>query len=253
MLARRTVGKRDLDAAIGGAQAAEMNQSDPKKRRYPRYEVAGLGGHLVVPIQIRVINVGLGGMALETHSYLQFGRAYTLKLEGGGSSLSLTGTVAWCSLRETTRTAEGEVLPVYRAGLKFEALSGERSQRLWGLIRRHALVEIEDSVLGRFKVDLPADTRLGSSYDFAVRKLSLSGLLIETDFQPDVDARFDLQIQLGARRWATRARVASIPSVGRRSAGELTQVGLEFCDLDSNRASQLASFINTRLKGSSSS
>ena len=230
-----------------------MSHTDAEKRRYPRYEVAGLGGHLVVPIQIQVINVGLGGMALETHSYLQFGRVYTLRLEGGERSLSLTGTVAWCALRKTTKSSAGEVLPVYRAGLKFEALSGDRSRELWELIRQHALVEIEDSVLGRFKVNLPADTRLGSSYDFAVRKLSLSGLLIETDFEPELDASFDLRIQLGQKRWGTRARVASIPRVGRRSEGELTQVGLEFCHLDPGSISQLSSFIEGRLKRSSSS
>ena len=223
------------------------------KRRFPRYEVAGVDGHLVVPIRIRVINVSLGGMALETHSYLQFGRAYTLRLEGGERRLSLTGTVAWCSLRQTAKSEDGEVLPVYRAGLKFEALSGESTRELWDLIRSHALVDIEDSVLGRFKVDLPADARMGSSYDFAVRKLSLSGLLIETDFEPDLDASFDLQIQLGPRRWGSRARVASIPRVGRRSAGVLTHVGLEFCDLAAGQKSQLRSFIDTRLKGAPTS
>lgn len=230
-----------------------MNRSDPEHRRFPRYEVAGLEGHLVVPIHIRVINVSLGGMALETHSYLQFGRAYTLKLGGGEESLSLTGTVAWCSLRKTTKSVDGEILPVYRAGLKFEALSGDHTRDLWDLIRSHALLELEDSVLGRFKVELPADARMGSSYDFAVRKLSLSGLLIETDFEPDLDTSFDLQIRLGPRRWATRARVASIPRVGRRSEGVLTQVGLEFCRLDAGRISQLRSFIDTRLKDSPSS
>jgi len=230
-----------------------MSQSETEQRRYPRYEVAGLGGHLVVPIHIRVINVSLGGMALETNSYLQFGRAYTLKLEGGEQSLSLTGTVAWCSLRKTTKSPDGEFLPVYRAGLRFEALSGERSRDLWDLIRSHALVEIEDSVLGRFRVDLPADAQMGSSYDFAVRKLSLSGLLIETDYEPDLNASFDLQIRLGPRRWRTRARVASIPRAGRKSAGVLTQVGLEFCKLDPGRISQLRSFIGTRIKDSPTS
>lgn len=230
-----------------------MTRGNVLQRRHPRYEVAGLGGHLVVPIRIRVINVSLGGMALETNSYLQFGRAYTLKLQGGDQCLSLTGTVAWCALRQTQKSPEGEILPVYRAGLEFEALSGSRSRELWDLIRSHALVEIEDSVLGRFKVDLPADTRLGSSYDFAVRKLSLSGVLIETDFEPELDASFDVQIQLGPQRWGSRARVASIPRVGRRSEKVLTQIGLEFCDLDPTRVSALESFIDTRLRGSESS
>lgn len=230
-----------------------MSQSETEQRKYPRYEVAGLGGHLVVPIHIRAINVSLGGMALETNSYLQFGRAYTLKLEEGEQSLALTGTVAWCSLRKTTKSPDGDFLPVYRAGLKFEALSSERSRDLWDLIRSHALVEIEDSVLGRFRVDLPAEAHMGSSYDFAVRKLSLSGLLIETDYEPDLNASFDLQIRLGSRRWGTRARVASIPRAGRKSAGVLTQVGLEFCKLDPGRVSQLRSFIDSRLKDSSTS
>jgi len=230
-----------------------MSQSESEQRRFPRYEVPGLGGHLVVPIHIRVINMSLGGLALETNSYLQFGRAYTLKLEGTGQSLSLTGTVAWCSLRKTTKSPAGEILPVYRAGLKFEALSSGHSRDLWDLIRGHALIEIEDSVLGRFKVDLPADTHMGSSYDFAVRRLSLSGLLIETDYEPDLDARFDLRIQLGGRRWGTRARVASIPRVGRRSEGVLAQVGMEFCQLDPGQISQLESFIDTRLRKSTDS
>lgn len=227
-----------------------MSQPESEQRRFPRYEVTGLGGHLVVPIPIRVLNMSLGGLALETNSYLQFGRAYTLKLQGGGQNLSLTGTVAWCSLGKTTRSLQGEILPVYRAGLKFAALSGDRSRDLWDLIRSHALIDIEDSVLGRFKVDPPADARMGSSYDFAVRRLSLSGLLIETDYEPDLDASFDLQIQLGTRRWRTRARVASIPRVARRSDGVRAQVGLEFCSLDPTQISQLESFIDTRLEGS---
>ena len=145
-----------------------MSRSHPLQRRHPRYEVAGLDGRLVVPIQIEVINLSLGGIALETNSYLQFGRAYTLKLKGTEQEVSLTGTVAWCSLRQTKKTPTGEILPVYRAGLKFEALGTERSQELWRLIRDHALVEIEDSLMGRFSVDMPAGTRLGSSYEFTV-------------------------------------------------------------------------------------
>lgn len=227
-----------------------MSRSDPIQRRYPRYEVAGLDGHLVVPIQIRVINLSLGGMALETNSYLQFGRAYRLKLRGDERTLSLTGTVAWCSLRQTTKTPQGEVLPVYRAGLRFEALSSERSQDLWELIRVHALVEIEDSVLGRFNVEVPADTRLGSRYGFSVRKLSLSGVLIETEFEPELDASFEVQIQLGRQLWGSLARVASIPRVGRKSENLPTQIGLEFRDLDPERLSQLRSFIDTRFRDS---
>ena len=225
-----------------------MSRPPSERRQYPRYEVAGLGGHLVVPIKMEVINLSLGGLALETSSYLQFGRNYSLRLKGESSDLALTGTVAWCALRRTARSAAGEVLPVYRAGLRFDGLSSDKSQRLWDLIRQHALVEIEDSVLGRFRVDLPKDTRLGTSYDFAVRKLSLSGMLIETDFEPAIDSSFQLQLRLGAAPWETRARVASLPKAGRHQLGGLVQVGLQFGKLRSSELDRLRSFLEARLR-----
>jgi len=226
-----------------------MSTARSDKRRFPRFEVFHLAGSLKVPVEITVINLSLGGLALETNSYLHFGRAYTLKLEDDEYSFSLSGTVAWCSLKKTIKNEAGEVLPIYRAGLKFEALSSDRSRELWELIRSHALVEIEDSVLGRFKVELPTDTELGSSYDFAVRKISLSGMLIETDFVPEMGSSFELQLQLDRQRWDTRARVASIPRLGRQALGELTQVGVEFCDLEPNRFSELQSYIESRIRG----
>lgn len=230
-----------------------MSGAGSERRRHPRYEVSGLRGSLVVPIEIRVINLSLGGMALETHSYLQFGRAYNLRLEGAGRSLALSGTVAWCSLKGTRKSEHGEVLPVYRAGLRFEELGGERSRELWELIRGHVVVDVEDSVLGRFKVDLPRDPALNSSYDFTVRKLSLSGMLIETDFVPEVGSRFDLQLRLGGRPWQTRARVASVPRSGRLGAGELAEIGLEFCDLQPDEQRQLSEFIGANLRQSTTS
>jgi hypothetical protein len=41
--------------------------------------------------------------------------------------------------------------------------------------------------------------------------------------------------------------VASVPSLGRRSTGELTQIGVEFCDLDADRRAALESYIASYL------
>lgn len=226
-----------------------MSAAQSEKRRFPRFEVPNLSGSLTVPVEITVINLSLGGLALETNSYLHFGRSYTLRLADDEHSLALTGTVAWCSLKRTLKSDDGEVLPIYRAGLRFEPLSAERSRELWRLMRAHALVEIEHSVLGRFKVELPNDTELDSSYDFAVRKISLSGMLIETDFVPEMGTQFELQLQLGRLRWQTRARVASIPRLGRQVLGELNQVGVEFFDLAPGQVSALQSYIEERIQG----
>ena len=186
-------------------------------------------------------------MAVETQSHLQFGRAYSLKLSGSSDELELTGTVAWSALRRTAKNDDQEIVPVYRAGLEFEALSSEVSQRLWNLIQEHAVVNLEDSVLGRFQVELPSRSQLGASYDFSVRRLSLSGMLIETDFEPRLDSSFQLQLQLGPMAWRTRARVASLPHGEEPDEGRLVQVGLEFHPLGTRELGQLRTFLESRL------
>lgn len=220
-----------------------MSARTLSRRRHRRHEVVGIGGRLVVPMEVRVVNLGLGGMALETNDYLRFGRRYSVNLDHGGRRVSLEATVAWCKLRCTEKKPSGEVVPVYRAGLRFQVLSGERLHELWEIIRSHALVEVEDSVFGRFTPDPPQRVELDSDYRFSVRKLSLSGMLIETDFVPELESRLPVEIMLPDNPWATLARVASVPYLGRRSTGELTQIGVEFCELDADRRAALESYI----------
>jgi hypothetical protein len=220
-----------------------MNAETLSRRRHQRFEVAGLGGRLVVPMEVQVVDLSLGGMALETNGYLQFGRRYSVHLENGGRRATLIATVAWCKLRGTKKNPAGEVVPVYRAGLRFQVLAGERLHELWEIIRDHAVVEVDDSVFGRFVPERPRVVELDSDYKFSVRKLSLSGMLIETDFVPELEARLPLDVSLPGSPWEALARIVSVPNLGRRSIGELTQVGVEFCGLDSESRSALKAYI----------
>jgi len=220
-----------------------MNPKAGASRRFRRYEVVGIGGRLVVPMEVQVVNLSLGGMALETNDYLQFGRRYNVNLDNGGQRISLVATVAWCKLRRTEKNRSGEVMPVYRAGLRFQVLGGERLHELWEIIRSHAVVEVDESVFGRFSPELPERVELDSDYRFSVRRLSLSGMLIETDFVPELEARLPLEVMLPDSQWEALVRVASVPCLGRRSTGELTQIGVEFCGLDPESRSALQAYI----------
>lgn len=227
-----------------------MNAGSLGRRRHRRFEVAGLGGRLVVPMEVQVVDLSLGGMALETNGYLQFGRRYTVNLDNGERRATLIAKVAWCKLRGTKKNPAGEVVPVYRAGLRFQILASERLHELWEIIRDHAVVEVDDSVFGRFSPERPKVVELDSDYRFSVRKLSLSGMLIETDFVPELEARLPLEVLLPGNPWEALARVVSVPNLGRRSIGELTQVGLEFSGLDSDSRSALKAYIAGYLEDS---
>lgn len=220
-----------------------MSSEPAGRRRHRRYEVAGLGGRLVVPMEVRVVNLSLGGMSLETNDYLQFGRSYSVNLDHNGHRVTLVATVAWCKLRHTKKNPSGDVVPVFRAGLRFQVLSGERLHELWQIIRDHAVVEVDDSVFGRFAPEQPQVVELDSDYKFSVRKLSLSGMLIETDFVPELEARLPLEVLLPDSPIEALARVASVPNLGQRARGEPTQIGVEFCGLDSQRRSELRAYL----------
>lgn len=220
-----------------------MSSEPAGRRRHRRYEVAGLGGRLVVPMEVRVVNLSLGGMSLETNDYLQFGRNYSVNLDHNGHRVTLVATVAWCKLRHTKKNPSGDVVPVFRAGLRFQVLSGERLHELWQIIRDHAVVEVDDSVFGRFAPEQPQVVELDSDYKFSVRKLSLSGMLIETDFVPELEARLPLEVLLPDSPIEALARVASVPNLGQRARGEPTQIGVEFCGLDSQRRSELRAYL----------
>lgn len=212
-------------------------------RLFRRFRVEGLRGYLTVPIAVEVLDLSLGGVALESRSYLQFGRHYHLDLEYGDRVLSMVGIVAWCKLMRTERNRAGEVEPIYRAGLRFLVEKESDLAALWEVLRGQVSAEPNERVFERFEAGFPRIARLDSNYAFSVTNLSLSGMLIETDFVPDLDARLEIRMSLQAKLLATLGRIASVPSLGRRAAGELTQVGVEFCDLSQARLGVLQSYL----------
>ncbi|MEE8277270.1 MAG: PilZ domain-containing protein, partial [Thermoanaerobaculia bacterium] len=122
-----------------------MSRSLSNRRRYPRYDVAGVAGSFVVPTAVQVVNLSLGGMALETSRYLDFGRDYRMRINDGRNSFSLTGRVVWCCLGRTVKAKGDDVLPVYRAGFQFQAISEQRLKELWDFIRQNSTAPLEDT------------------------------------------------------------------------------------------------------------
>ena len=195
-------------------------------RRFPRYDITGVAASFVVPTKVEVVNLSLGGMALETREYLESGRDYVLRVNDGRQSISLTGTVVWCSLRRTVKAERHDVLPVYRAGFKFQVISGRRLRELWHFIRRNSTVPLQDSAEARYPIDLTSVPWLTSNYRCKVMRLSLSGMLVESTFSPELNDRYGMELLLKRHTCETTGRIASLPRPGR--SGDMDQIGVEF-------------------------
>ena len=88
-----------------------------ERREAPRYP-AGRVGFRSGQIQASLVDLSRDGLAIESLEHPPIGGTVAFALEQGRSRAKAEAEVRWCSLDRTYRTAAGDVVPVYRAGLR---------------------------------------------------------------------------------------------------------------------------------------
>ena len=115
----------------------------PDKRKYKRFKLNDreVNGKMVLATEVKVVDISISGISLKANRRLNIGSDYTLKLEGS-KTISLRGTVVWCSLIETRKGTQGEMIPIYSAGMQFKDMSTERMTELQYFIESHKIEEV---------------------------------------------------------------------------------------------------------------
>ncbi len=212
---------------------------EPDKRRHPRYEVEDVRGRLRATLEGEVINLSVRGMALRTRSWLSPGRTYTLKLEAGDRTISLEGTVARCRLAAPGAGTEGGT--VYEAGIEFEGVVSGAAEEVLQVIEERSTTRLERRAFGRFKLRDEDGLRLETTPEFEVRKVSRSGMLIESDYVPAPEERTDAEIRLEDRTLRAELRVAYVHRIDRTGDGPRAEIGVEILDMpEEDRAAYTA-------------
>ena len=242
--------------------------SSEESRRHERYDVEGVDGTLVVSLEGRVLNMSLTGLAVETTSLLRLGATYWLRLPQGRDELRFQATVAWCHLERTRRNPQGESVPVYHAGLDFRESLDERTRQMLVFLKEHSILEVGERIAGRFQPRHKLSAELSVRYPFEVRRLSLSGMLIETDFAPELGDTLEMEIDaptgaisaLGAVRYLQPTSgapadveppaganevpaAASSPAAGAPESGWMA--GIEFARLDADARDRLGRLVQS--------
>jgi hypothetical protein len=199
----------------------------PEKRRYPRYEVEDVRGRLRTSVEGRVTNLSMQGMALETHQWLSVGRSYTVKLEADGQEVNLNGIVAWCRLAHLGRSETADGGAAYEAGIEFDDVVTEKAEQLFDVIADRGVTRLERRAHGRFTVVGAEPVSMEARPEFLVRKVSRSGMLIESEHVPDVEDRLDADINLEDRVLEARFRVAYVHHIRNEEGRPAAEIGVE--------------------------
>jgi len=92
--------------------------SSGEKRHHPRLTIRRTGIRNAFLVG-RVLNMSLSGLALESTTGLRIGSRHSFRVMLGEQPFKIEGEVRWCRLTETVDKGQGEVVPIFRAGLAF--------------------------------------------------------------------------------------------------------------------------------------
>jgi hypothetical protein len=208
-----------------------MGKGGSESRKYNRYEVDSVHGRMLCSSDINILNISMDGAAIATTQRLVIGREYSLKLKFENTSLALRGKVVWSVLSHSKTLTNGEVVPVYRAGIRFTNTLTDDATRLISYIEKSKSNPLEQRILGvRFRVQQSEGSEIDLPCEYRIKKISLSGMLIETDSPLLLNSRHDMEVSLDDSIVTLIGRIANQQEITTRN-GTKYDVGIEFIDM----------------------
>ncbi len=219
-----------------------------EKRRYKRISIEGLSGVFHFSTKARIINLSLGGAAVEVDRRLEMNSTYNLKIPSGDKFLEIKGRVVWCVLSGNQKTSKGDIVPIYHAGIKFIDLLDERAKMLLELIESHkaGISRFEERIRGiRFKIILPEKVVVDFPLQYKISVISLGGMLIELPEELPLDAVYPMQIEIPHDKTIIKfnGRIASCKKAHDRP--EYYHMGVEFIEMNEDDRKKLNDFISS--------
>jgi hypothetical protein len=222
-----------------------MSPDKKERRKHKRYAVDGIQGNVLYPSDMEVLNISIEGAAIETMKRLDLNRIYTLKIKHKDDVLLLKGLVVWSVLTSREIKGSEKTVPVYRAGIKFTDTLNEKTTSLINFIEDNKVKKLEKRVAGlRFKITNPKDVKVDYPCKYEVKKLSLSGMLIETDYQLDIDSRYPVELFIDKDVLNISGRIVTCEKVNSDN-GPKYDVGIQFMEISKKDRELLKSFLHS--------
>ncbi len=236
---------------INNACAVVKSEGDAMrdKRRYKRFtwNITEVNARLMFAAEVEVIDISIGGILLKANRRLNIGHEYALKLNDKNKIIPVKGTVAWSSLGDSKAGEDGEVVPIYSAGMKFASMSTERIDELQNYIERHKKAEvhlIQGSRLNvRFHLDNTERAVVNIPASHEIREISYGGMVIECAQEFEVESTIPMSLSLHEDKLIKfTGRVASCRVVYCDTQKSYA-IGIEFLDLTDKDREVLRTFI----------
>jgi len=225
-----------------------------EKRHYQRFSMdfIDIHGRILFSTHIRVLNISIGGISFSTDRLLATGGVYVLKLESKGSTLYLEGTIVWSKLNENSRE-DGNLIRTYTVGMKFLHDSDTQRRELEKFIKGNYIgyqrIESFAPVISgirihvRFYINNPDKATIDCAEHYKVKRISLSGMLIESVNALQIEDRVPMQMTLSEKKdIAFWGRIVTCQVI-QTTEPPRYELGIEFIDISETDSTILKEFI----------
>jgi len=213
-------------------------------RKHKRYVVKGINGNVFHASDLEVLNISIDGAAIETRKRLELNKEYTFRIKYKDAFLKLKGCVAWAVLVSKEKSGSGSLIPVYRAGIRFTETLNEKASMLLDFIKENKIKTVENRSAGiRFKIGNAQNIKVDYPHGYSVKKMSMSGMLVEVECPLDIDSHHNIEMFLSGRMVNIVGRIANCEKFG---SGDLSKyaIGIEFMDMTGEDRKFLKDFFN---------
>ena len=228
---------------------------EKNQRRYKRFNLdfIKVNGRMKFTSSVDIIDISRGGISLKTDRRLNIGSEYTLNIDEKGKLLSAKGVVVWSSLLESKKSSNGDFIPIYATGMEFKDVPEEKISELVSFIESHAEEKTDSRMVHaqnglrlhmRFHVTSNGKAILTCPENYMVKKISMGGMLIETDNALKVEEKLPMEISLpGNYIVSFLGRIASSTPLS-EIYPEKFAIGIEFLNMPRDYYRQLNTFIS---------
>jgi hypothetical protein len=226
----------------------------PNIRRHKRYDVdvMAISCKIVLAKSVKVLDMSVSGLLLQTEKRMNPGSQYSIKLEGKGRVLTVRGNVVWSLLSESVKDSDGNIVPMYKAGIEFIDVSDERVNEIASFLEVHKRdVDKEVDVYSpsgrrpftRILIEDPEKAILNFPEGCTVKNLSLSGMFIEGGHALELENTVPMEMTLTEGKSVKfLGRIASCLLIKDKNL-EHYGIGIEFVEMSEGNKEKLEEFI----------
>jgi len=218
-------------------------------RRHKRFklDLVELDGNYFLIDIVEVLDISFSGVSLKVDRGLTIGKEYLMTLVEKGNRLEVKCTVVR-SASGSEKRANGESVPRYTASMKFKDGQMHKiadfidSLEQFKKEERPAMAERRRHV--RFHFTIPLETLLSHAAQFKVKKISLSGMLIQSEHALEINSMIPMGLSLQADDPVNFiGRVASCHMT--KDKGQVPyEIGVAFSDITDTGRMLLETFVD---------